>query len=177
MKNICVYGAASNQVAEEYKRKVKELGKSLAEHGYGMVYGGGSCGLMGAAAYGVLENHGNVTGVVPGFMYEFEEINHLGDTKFVKTMSERKDMMEDLSDAFVIVPGGIGTMDEFFQVLTQRYLKRHFKPIILYNINGFYDSLMKFMDEMVEQKCLKRETVNYIRIANTVDEVIAQLPE
>lgn len=175
MKNICVYGAASNKVSDHFKEEVRNLGSKLAEYGYGLVYGGGSCGLMGAVAYGVLEGDGNVIGVVPYFMHEFEEVNVLGDTRFVKTMSERKDMMEKLADAFIIVPGGIGTMDEFFQVVTQNYLKRYDKPVILFNLDGFYNPLIMFLQKMVEQKCLKKETFQSIIVANSVNEIIQRL--
>lgn len=175
MKTICVYGAASNEVSDRFKEAVRELGRRMAEHGYGLVYGGGSCGLMGAVAKGVAEGNGSVIGVVPDFMNEFEEINVLGETRFVKTLSERKDMMESLSDAFIVLPGGIGTMDEFFQAVTQNYLRRYRKPVILFNLDGFYDSLILFLQEMVKQKCLKQETLNSLVVANSVQEVMDKM--
>ena len=176
MKNVCVYGAASNFVSTYFKNAVYTLGHKLAKHGYGLVYGGGGCGLMGSVAHGALDAGGEVTGIIPEFMHEFEEVNILGKTHYVKTMSERKDEMERLADAFVVVPGGIGTMDEFFQVVTQNYLRRYNKKVILLNIDGFYDNLIRFLKDMVKQKCLKEETFQLVHVANSVEEAIEMLP-
>lgn len=171
-KNVCIYGAASDVIDKVYKDATFELGQKLAGHGFGLVYGGGALGLMGAAARGFLSVNGKVVGVVPYFIREFEEVNVLGETLFVDTMAQRKDKMEELSDYFIIVPGGIGTMDEFFQVLTMNQLKRYDKPVILFNIDGYYDTLIQVLKEMEEKKFLRENTLKNFIIANNADEVI-----
>ena len=141
--NITLYGAASEGIDDVYKREVTELGREMGRRGHTMVYGAGASGLMGAAARGILEEGGRLIGVAPHFMYDFEPIfdkcTELIDTE---TMSERKDKMEQLADAFIIVPGGIGTFDEFFQILTLRVLERHKKPIVLFNVCNFWENLL-----------------------------------
>lgn len=140
---ITLYGAASEKIDDVYKEQVCELGREIARRGHTMVFGAGSTGLMGAAARGVAEENGRLIGVTPHFMHSLEPVfelcTELIDTE---TMSERKDRMEQLADAFVIVPGGIGTLDEFFQILTLRILGRHDKPIILFNVCNFWDNLL-----------------------------------
>lgn len=171
-KNVCIYGAASDVIDKVYKDATFELGQKLAGCGFGLVYGGGALGLMGAAARGFLSVNGKVVGVVPYFIREFEEVNILGETLFVDTMAQRKEKMEELSDYFIIVPGGIGTMDEFFQVLTMNQLNRYDKPVILFNIDGYYDTLIQVLKEMEEKKFLRENTLNNFIIANNADEVI-----
>lgn len=140
---ITLYGAASEHIDDIYKEQVFELGREIARRGHTMVFGAGSTGLMGAAARGVARENGSLIGVTPHFMHSLEPVfelcTELIDTE---TMSERKDRMEQLADAFVIVPGGIGTFDEFFQILTLRVLGRHKKPIILFNVCNFWDNLL-----------------------------------
>ena len=140
---ITLYGAASENIDDVYKEKVGELGREMGRRGHTMVFGAGATGLMGAAARGIRAEGGGLIGVTPHFMHEFEPIfddcTELIDTE---TMSERKDQMEQLADAFVIVPGGIGTCDEFFQILTLKYLHRIEKPIVLFNVCNFWDNLL-----------------------------------
>ena len=134
---ITVYGAASDRIDRIYIDRVEELGEELAHRGHTMVFGAGSTGLMGAAARGVARGGGKIIGVTPRFMHTLEPVSDLCTERIeTETMSDRKDMMESLADAFVIVPGGIGTFDEFFQILTLRVLGRHNKPIILYAEKG-----------------------------------------
>ena len=173
--NICVYGAASNKVADIYKEEVFRFGALNAKIGNTLVYGGGNCGLMGAVANGALSENGKIIGVVPRFIHEFEEVNLIGETHYVETMPERKSMMEDLADAFVIVPGGIGTMDEFFQILTLDYLKRQNKPIFFLNINGFYDNLSRFMETMVDQKFLTKDIAKFVHVENNPEDLVRHL--
>lgn len=141
---ICIYGSASEKISENYKNAVYRLSKSLAESGHDLVFGGGCFGLMGSAARGFKDGGGKIYGVAPDFFKE-GEINVLYDecdkTYPCKTMYERKQIMEEISDAFLVVPGGIGTYDEFFGVLATRQLKRHNKKIALFNVEGFFDQL------------------------------------
>lgn len=140
---ITLYGAASENIDKAYKDAVFALGAEMAKRDHTMVFGAGAGGLMGAAARGVSSENGKIVGVTPHFMHEFEPVyancTELIDTE---TMSERKNIMEEMADAFIIVPGGIGTFDEFFQIITLKILGRHDKPIILFNVNGFWDNML-----------------------------------
>ena len=134
---ICIYGAASPTIDAEYTEKVELLGEKLAKRGHSLVFGGGANGLMGAAARGIKKQGGHIIGVIPKFFGEesveaiFEECDELITPD---TMRERKQIMEDNSDAFIVVPGGIGTFEEFFEILTLKQLCRHNKPIAIYNM-------------------------------------------
>ena len=155
---ICIYGAASPTIDDEYIKKTEELGRELARRGHSLVFGGGGHGLMGAAARGVHENGGYILGVIPKFFDE-EDIEaifeHCNKLLMPETMRERTQIMEDNADAFIIVPGGIGTFEEFFEILTLKQLCRHDKPIAIYNIMGYYNEL----NEVLEQSMKK----NFIR--------------
>ena len=130
---ICVYGAASDNIDAIYMEETEKLGKEIAEHQHKIIYGGGASGLMGACARGVTQANGVIIGVVPFFMDGIEDLNdNCTEIIRTKTMSERKQIMEDRADAFVIVPGGIGTLDEFFQILTLVELKQKKAPIVLF---------------------------------------------
>lgn len=174
--NICVYGASSNEIDKEYILKTEELGNLLAKSGYGLVYGGGTGGLMGAVSRGALKAGGYVLGVAPSF---FKEMGVLEDkcTEFIytETMRERKQIMEDSSDAFIVTPGGIGTYEEFFEILTLKQLSRHTKPIVLYNIRGYYD----FVDEILKKSCdegfVNTSCLDLYKVLNTPEEVISYL--
>lgn len=147
---ICLYGSASEKIADVYKKEVYALGKALAERGHTLVFGGGCFGLMGAAARGVKDGGGKIIGVVPDF-FKGGEVNVIFDDcdEFMPclTMYERKQIMEDVSDAFIVTPGGIGTYDEFFGVTATRQLKRHQKPIAVFNVDGFFDKLNDMIRE------------------------------
>ena len=151
---ICVYGAASPKIDKEYVEKVEALGEEMVNRGHSLVFGGGDNGLMGAAARGVFVKGGYIEGVIPSF-FENESIEavfpNCDKVYETQTMRERKQMMEDLSDAFIIVPGGIGTFEEFFEIMTLRQLCRHNKPIALYNIKGYYNELNAMMQAAVEK--------------------------
>ena len=141
--NITLYGSASDRIDRAYIDGVEALGRAIAKRGHTMVFGAGSTGLMGAAARGMHEAGGNIIGVTPHFMHTLEPVSTLcTELIATETMAERKTIMEEKADAFVIVPGGIGTFDEFFQILTLKVLGRHNKPIVLYNINGFWDNML-----------------------------------
>ncbi len=151
---ICVFGAASPKIDNVYIEKVEELGREMVKRGHSLVFGGGANGLMGAAARGVLMEGGYIEGVIPSF-FENEDIEevfpHCDNIFETGTMRERKQMMEDMSNAFIIVPGGIGTFEEFFEIMTLRQLCRHNKPIALYNVNGYYNELNAMMKAAVEK--------------------------
>lgn len=159
--DICVFGASSSIIDKSYIEQTQELGRKLSKRGHGLVYGAGASGLMGAAARGVYENGGKIIGVVPDF-FEEEDMGVDGRifsncTQLIKTdtMRERKRIMEDMADAFIIVPGGIGTFEEFFEVFTLKQLERHNKAIVILNMNGYYDALLNMLDTAVKQKFLR----------------------
>lgn len=147
----CVYGGASERIAEKYIKDIEKLGRIIADNGFSLVYGAGATGCMGAVARGVTEKDGYVMGISPNFISEFEAIYDCDNTIMVETMSERKMLMEKHADVYFIAPGGVGTMDEFFQVLTLKYLKRISEPIVILNIDGFYDSLISMIDDLVKK--------------------------
>lgn len=152
---ICIFGAASAHIDGIYIEKVEELGEKLAKRGHSLVFGAGATGLMGAAARGVKRGGGYIHGVIPEFFREEEvEVIYDGCDKmtYTKNMSERKQIMEDDAEAFIIVPGGIGTFEEFFEVLTLKQLGRHAKAMAVYNISGYYDDLEKFMKTVADRK-------------------------
>ena len=159
--NICVFGASSSTIDKSFIDRVERLGREIADRGHGLVYGAGASGLMGAVARGAYERNGNIVGVVPNF-FEDEDMGVDGRifqncTELIKTdsMRERKRIMEDRADAFIIVPGGIGTFEEFFEVFTLKQLERHNKAIAILNINGYYDAMLNMLDVAVEHKFLR----------------------
>lgn len=152
---ICIFGAASAHIDDNYIKVVERLGKSLALRGHSLVFGAGGTGLMGAAARGFKAGGGHIHGVIPNFFREeCVEVIYDGCDKitYTKTMAERKSVMEDLADAFIITPGGIGTFEEFFEVLTLKQLGRHGKAMAVFNIDGYYDDLEKFMQTVADKK-------------------------
>ena len=156
MKTIAIFCGSSKGTERVYEEQAYLLGKELAESGIGLVYGGAKIGLMGAVADGALQHGGRVVGVLPHFL-QTKEIAHEGLTELVlvDTMHERKMKMNALSDAVIALPGGFGTMEEFFEVLTWGQLGLHQKPMGLLNTNGFYDELIALAQQMVDQGFLK----------------------
>lgn len=172
---ICVFGAASEAVDSVYKDKCYSLCKKLGERGHSLIYGAGSEGLMGAAARGFKAGGGKVHGVIPHFFKEkgFEGIYYDSDVlEFTDTMAERKQKMEDGCDAFIIVPGGIGTFEEFFEVLTLKQLGRHKKAIAVYNIADYYSGLDGMFDGIIKKKFVNEECRKLYKTLNGEREVI-----
>ena len=153
---ICVFCGSNTGRGEVYMESGYEFGAMIAERGLEVVYGGARNGLMGAVANGALEAGGKVIGVLPRQLFELEQAHeNLTDLRVVNSMHERKQIMHDLSSSFVSLPGGIGTMEEMFEVWTWTQLGVHRKPLALYNVNGFYDALESFLDVMVEEGFVK----------------------
>ena len=170
--NITLYGAASERIDQKYVSAVEAFGEEMAKRGHVMVFGAGSTGLMGAAARGMHKAGGRIIGVTPHFMRTFEPISELcTELIATETMAERKSLMEDKADAFVIVPGGVGTFDEFYQILTLRVLHRHEKPILLYNIDGFWNSTLAVIREGVEKGFISAEALDAIALLDTPEEI------
>ena len=154
--NICVFAGSSFGKRSSYKQAAGQLGEELASRNIGLVYGGAAVGLMGAVADAVLSNGGRVIGVLPQSLADVE-IAHEGLTelRIVQSMHERKALMAQLSSSFVVLPGGIGSLDESFEVWTWSQLGIHNKPIGLLNVDGFYDGLEQFLDHLVEEAFVK----------------------
>ncbi len=155
---ICVFGAASVLIDEKYIEAVEEMGEHLARNGHNLVFGSGSTGLMGAAARGFRKGGGKTHGVIPKFfkedLSEFVDF-YCDEMTYTESMRERKAVMEKLADAFIITPGGIGTFEEFFEVLTLKQLGRHRKPIVIYNIDGYYNNMIASMQHSMDEGFIK----------------------
>lgn len=156
INSLCVFAGSSLGGDPSFARVAQELGDELVRRNYGLVYGGASVGLMGVVANAVLEAGGRVTGVIPSFMID-KEIAHPGLTemKVVSSMHERKATMAELADGFIALPGGFGTVEEFFEIVTWAQLGLHAKPCGLLDVSGYYSGLQRFLDTAVEQRLLK----------------------
>jgi uncharacterized protein (TIGR00730 family) len=172
IKNIAVFCASADGINPIYRQQAEELGRSLAARNIGLVYGGAKVGLMQAAADATLLAGGQVVGVIPEVLVDLE-VAHQGLTELhvTSTMHTRKALIGERSDAFVILPGGFGTFEEMFEVLAWQTLKLHSKPIVLLNTNGFYDSLLTFLDRCVAEGMLKPKNRAILLVAQTIPDI------
>ncbi|WP_288410016.1 TIGR00730 family Rossman fold protein [Acinetobacter soli] len=155
-----------------YRETAIELAQGIAEHGFGIVYGGASIGLMGQVADTVLEHGGEVVGVIPEFMLDYEVAHSkLTELHVVQTMHERKAMMAERAGAFVALPGGLGTFEEILEIATWGQLNQHQKPMILFNVNGFYDALIAQLDHAVAEGFLPPQHRAKLIVCDTFDEI------
>lgn len=174
--SVCVYCGASDLAEPKYAEAARQVGEELARRRWTLVWGGGKTGLMGAVARGAKESGGRVVGILPEFIRRWEVAYERADEMMVvTTMHERKLLLQVRSDVFVILPGGIGTLDEIADTLDLRNLSQHDKPIILLNQDGYYDTLLAFIDHTIAAKFSKSGVRGKIMVANTVDEVFALL--
>lgn len=171
--NICVYGASSKTIDNKYIAAGEELGALLAAAGHSVVFGGGASGLMGAVARGAKQNGGKVIGVAPSF-FNVDGILFSGCDEFfyTETMRERKQKMEDLSDVFIMTPGGIGTFEEFFEILTLRQLGKHQKAIAVLNTDGYFSPILKMLKEAIEKKFMTERNLALFAVCETPVDVI-----
>lgn len=178
MKSIVVFCGSSDGYDETYRELAYELGQVLATQHIRIIYGGARIGLMGALADGALDNGGKVIGVIPTFL-QTKEVMHHGITELIKvnTMHERKMKMHELSDAVIILPGGWGTMDEMFEMLTWGQMGLHQKPIGLLNINGYYDSLHVLTENMVREGFLNEEVNRMLLVSDSIQELLQKMDE
>ena len=176
MKRICVYCGSSYGKLPAYTEAAKALGKALTDRGIGLVYGGASVGIMGVVADAVLESGGEVVGVIPQAIAD-KEIAHTGLTelKVVPNMHERKAMMADYSDGFIALPGGLGTMEELFEVWTWAQLGFHDKPCGLLNVAGYYDHLNAFISHAVDQEYVKAAHQEALLVSTEPNGLIEQM--
>ena len=174
--NLAVYCASSSGVNPAYQAAAAELGRALATRNIGLIYGGANVGLMKIVADSTIAAGGRVTGVIPEILVDLE-VTHSGISELhvVDTMHTRKALMAEKADAFLALPGGYGTFEELFEVLAWQTLRLHTKPIMLFNVDGFYDGLLTFLDHAVTQGVLKQKNRAALLVATTVAEALALL--
>jgi uncharacterized protein (TIGR00730 family) len=178
MKRICVFAGSNSGSQIEYLAAARELGHALVRHEVGLVYGGARVGLMGALADAVLTARGHVTGVIPEALVA-TEVAHKGlpDLRVVASMHERKAMMADLADGFVALPGGWGTLEEFFEVLTWAQLGLHQKPCGLLNVRGFFDGLLSFIEHSIDERFVRRECRSMVIVSSSPDSLLERFDQ
>jgi uncharacterized protein (TIGR00730 family) len=178
MKRVCVFCGSSSGVRAEYAQAAAETGDLIARRGLGLVYGGGHVGLMGIVADAALRAGGGVIGIITQALKD-REVAHdkLTDLRVVHTMHERKAMMASLSDAFIVLPGGIGTLEEFFEVWTWGQLGEHTKPVGLVNVAGYFDGLIRFLDTSLTEGFLKRKHREMLIVGNRAADVLNRFDE
>jgi uncharacterized protein (TIGR00730 family) len=172
MKSLLVYCGSNPGVNPIYKETAVALGKEMVERKIRLIYGGGSLGLMGTIANTVMENGGEVVGIIPSFLDKME-VGHpnLTEIHVVESMHERKALMEQMCDSVITLPGGYGSMDELFEILSWSQLGLHNKPVGLLNINGFYDPLVAQLDLMVREGFLKQPNREIIQVSDSIAEI------
>jgi uncharacterized protein (TIGR00730 family) len=172
LKSLCVYCGSSTGHDPRFRQAAKRLGALMAERGVTLVYGGGQIGLMGVLADAVLSGGGRVLGIIPEHL-DRREVGHRGasELRIVESMHVRKNMMFEEADAFVSLPGGCGTLDETFEMLTWRQIGLHDKPIVLVNIAGYWDPLLDLLHHAVAQGFAGRATLDYLTVVDEVDQV------
>lgn len=171
--NICMYGASSNRIDQSFMDATEKLGEKLSARGHSLVFGGGTNGLMGAAARGFYKNKGKIIGIAPSFFnVDGVLFENCDEFYYPDTMRHRKAQMEEQSDAFIITPGGVGTFDEFFEILTLKQLGLHAKPIAIFNINGYFDSLVSLFENCIEKGFMDERTTALCPVFNDADQLI-----
>ena len=178
IKSVCVYCGSSNRVDPKFLDAATELGRLLCEAGLRLIYGGGRIGLMGRVADGVLAAGGTVLGIIPGHLHD-REVAHPGVSELmvVDTMHERKMLMAEQADAFVVLPGGYGTLDEMFEIITWRQLGLHDKPLVLVDLFGYWAPLAQLLDTIIETGFAQPECRQLYRTVTSVAEILPALAE
>lgn len=177
-KLLCVYCSSSDRLDPKYYAAAEQLGREMAARGWGLVYGGGKTGLMGALARSVKTGGGRVVGVIPEFMKARElAYDEADELVTVVTMRERKLLMETRADAFVALPGGFGTLEEMMEILTLRQLTLVKKPCVLFNQDGFYDDLLRFFQRMLADRFMKPSNMELFRVAATIPDIFLQIED
>ena len=176
LNKICVFCGSSEGNDSEIYQAAFSLGKAFVENNITLVYGAAKIGIMGAVAKSVLEGNGTVVGIIPGFLKK-KEVVHLGLTELIttKNMHERKMKMQELSDGFIALPGGFGTLEELFEIITWLQLGLHSKPIGLLNTNGFYDDLIKLIENMVKKKFVSSENYQLLLVDTQIDSLLEKM--
>ncbi|HNW90879.1 MAG TPA: TIGR00730 family Rossman fold protein [Bacteroidales bacterium] len=176
MKNIAVFCGSSVGGRKIYGEKARQLGKLFVKNDFSLVYGSGNVGLMGIMADSMLEENGEVIGVIPQRLVDVEVAHkHISRTHIVATMSERKMLIEELSDAFIVMPGGFGTLDELFEMLTLGQLGMIKKPIGIFNIDGYFNKMFEMMDHFIEERFIRPEHKELFFVSDDENELIELL--
>lgn len=173
--NICIYGSASDEISKHFIEETEKLGATLGKQGHSLVFGGGACGLMGAAARGFYAEGAKITGVVPTFFNVDGILFDKCEMIRTDTMRTRKQKMDDLADAFITTPGGIGTFEEFFEIITLKQLGQSQKPLIIYNIDGYYEPLRALLQNCVDGKFMPQHTLELVHFSDTVEDIVNYL--
>lgn len=176
--SVCVYSASSTKINPVYFKAAEELGSLLAEHHIRLINGAGSIGLMCVVADAVLKNGGEVTGVIPRFMVE-QNWHHTGLTELieVESMHERKQKMANLSDGIVALPGGCGTLEELLEIITWKQLGLYLNPIVILNVNGFFDPLLEMLGKAIDENFMRQQHGDIWKVAQTPEEALRLLYE
>ena len=169
---ICVYSASSEKIDKTYLDAGEVFGELLARRNHTLVFGAGKYGIMGALARGIRRSGGNAVGIIPSFFDSIDVMFKDCEIIYTDTMRERKQLMEDMSDGFVMMPGGIGTFEEFFETLTLKQLGRHTKPIAVYNVNGYYNELAKMLETAVSQGFLSENCLKLCFVSDNPEEIL-----
>lgn len=174
--NICIYGAANNEIDASFIKAGEELGEIMAQNGHTLIFGGGATGMMGAVARGMHKSSGKTIGITPRF-FDIDGVLFKESTEMIFTsdMRSRKEKLENMADAFIVTPGGIGTMDEFFETLSLIQLEQIDKPLIIYNINGFYDNLIALLEKSAELNFLYKEELSLFFVTDSAEEIMEYL--
>lgn len=174
--SVCVYSASSTKIASVYFEAAEKLGSLLAKQHIRLINGAGSIGLMRSVADAVLENGGEVTGVIPHFMVE-QNWHHTGLTELIEvtSMHERKQKMANLSDGIIALPGGCGTLEELLEIITWKQLGLYLNPIIILNVNGFFDPLLEILERAIEENFMRRQHGDIWKVARTPEEAVELL--
>lgn len=176
LKRICVFAGSSKGVRPEYQEAARALGHALGARGIGVVYGAGGIGLMGVLADAVIEKGGEITGVIPDKLMDME-VAHEGITELrvVRTMHERKALMAELSDGFIVLPGGLGTLEETMEMITWLQLGYHDKPVGLLNVRGYYDPLLVFFRHMNEEGFISEKILGSFSVDDTTEGLVRRM--
>ncbi|MCW1238491.1 LOG family protein [Bacillus pretiosus] len=178
MNSICVFCGSNYGESEEYKKAAEKLGEFLGKKNTTLIYGGGKVGLMGSVANSALQAGGNVVGIIPEFLRD-KEIAHQGltDLIVVDSMHSRKQKMNEMADGFIVLPGGYGTYEEMFEVLSWGQIGIHKKPVGLLNVDGFFDPLIKMLQHTVDKGFARPENLNLILSSTNIEELFVQMKD
>jgi uncharacterized protein (TIGR00730 family) len=173
MKNVCIYASSSNDIEKIYFEKTYALSAMIAQKGWGLIFGGGMTGLMGEMARGMTDNGGHITGVIPerlnrkNIVYE-----HCDELIVTQTMRERKSIMEERADAFIALPGGFGTMEELLEIITLKQLKYHKKPIVIMNMNNYYEGIRSIFQKMMNENFANKDNSHLYYFAEEPEDAV-----
>jgi uncharacterized protein (TIGR00730 family) len=176
VQRLCVYCGSAGRVSETYRQAARDLGTTLARHGIELVYGGGRVGLMGLCADATMEAGGRVTGIIPRHLHDVE-VGHHGLTRLLVTenMHERKRVMFEMSDAFLVLPGGLGTLDETFEIITWRQLGLHDKPIVVIDVDGYWQPFQAMVQHIIDQGFARPSILSLFKVVPSIEAAFAAI--